>query len=140
MVGLALVESVYVLPTWSRTVRLVGEHAALQDALGVASTPRTDDLVRPVHEVGRRLGYVHVGDNHRGYLRSGHLDFSAFLHALVDIRNTGPVTFESFSSAVLAAGLSSDLAVWRSLWSDSDELARHARSFISNHLTTSSAS
>ncbi len=99
-----------------------------------------DDLVRPVHEVGRRLGYVHVGDNHRGYLRSGHLDFSAFLHALVDIRNTGPVTFESFSSAVLAAGLSSDLAVWRSLWSDSDELARHARSFISNHLTTSSAS
>jgi hypothetical protein len=36
MVGLALVKSVYTIPTWSRTVRLVGEHAALQDALGVA--------------------------------------------------------------------------------------------------------
>jgi len=36
MVGLALVKSVYTLPTWSRTVRLVAEHAALQDALGVA--------------------------------------------------------------------------------------------------------
>ena len=36
MVGLALTKSVYVIPTWSRTVRLVAEHAALQDALGVA--------------------------------------------------------------------------------------------------------
>ncbi len=34
VVGLALVKSVYVIPTWSRTVRLVGEHAALQDVLG----------------------------------------------------------------------------------------------------------
>ncbi len=36
MVGLALVKSVYALPTWSRTVRLVGEHAALRDVLGDA--------------------------------------------------------------------------------------------------------
>jgi hypothetical protein len=36
MVGLALAKNVYALPTWSRTVRLVGEHAALQDALGAA--------------------------------------------------------------------------------------------------------
>ena len=34
MVGLALVKSVYVLPTWSRTVRLVAEHAALRAAIG----------------------------------------------------------------------------------------------------------
>jgi hypothetical protein len=33
MVGLALVKSVYTLPTWTRTVRLVAEHAALRDAL-----------------------------------------------------------------------------------------------------------
>ena len=36
MVGLALVKSVYVLPTWSRTVRLVVEHAALRAAIGDA--------------------------------------------------------------------------------------------------------
>ncbi|MGH3793868.1 MAG: transposase [Pseudonocardiaceae bacterium] len=36
MVGLALVKSVYALPTWSRAVRLVAEHAALRDALGDA--------------------------------------------------------------------------------------------------------
>lgn len=34
MVGMALVKSLYALPTWTRTARLVGEHAALQEALG----------------------------------------------------------------------------------------------------------
>ena len=34
MVGLALVKSVYTLPTWTRTVRLVAEHPALREALG----------------------------------------------------------------------------------------------------------
>ena len=36
MVGVALVKSLYALPTWSRTVRLVSEHAGLRDALGAA--------------------------------------------------------------------------------------------------------
>src|SRR3954470_357837 len=34
MVGMALVKSLYVIPTWSRTARLVAEHPALQAALG----------------------------------------------------------------------------------------------------------
>lgn len=34
MVGLALAKSLYVIPTWTRTVRLVREHDALQRALG----------------------------------------------------------------------------------------------------------
>ena len=94
-----------------------------------------DDLVRPVHLVGDRLGYVHIGENHRGYLGSGHLDFTSFFHALHDIGYTGPITFESFSSAVVAQGLSNDLAIWRNLWNDGDDLARHARAFMANHLT-----
>jgi D-psicose/D-tagatose/L-ribulose 3-epimerase len=93
-----------------------------------------DDLVRPVHEVGDRLGYVHIGENHRGYLGSGHLDFTSFFHALADIGYRGPITFESFSSAVVMAGLSNDLAIWRNLWSDGEDLARHARGFIAGHL------
>ncbi|SEG96013.1 D-psicose/D-tagatose/L-ribulose 3-epimerase [Nonomuraea solani] len=96
-----------------------------------------DDLVRPVREVGDRLGYVHIGENHRGYLGSGHLDFTAFFHALGDIRYQGPITFESFSSAVVMEGLSNDLAIWRNLWDDGDDLARHARAFIAGHLHTS---
>ena len=93
-----------------------------------------DDLVRPVYEVGDRLGYVHIGENHRGYLGSGHLDFGAFFHALADVGYRGPITFESFSSAVVSAGLSNDLAVWRNLWDDGDDLARHARAFIDGQL------
>ncbi|WP_143590488.1 sugar phosphate isomerase/epimerase family protein [Thermoactinospora rubra] len=96
-----------------------------------------DDFVRPVHEVGDRLGYVHVGENHRGYLGSGHLDFASFFHALADVDYRGPVTFESFSSAVVMRGLSNDLAIWRNLWSDGEDLARHARAFIADHLHTS---
>ena len=34
MVGMALVKSLYAIPTWTKTVRLVGEHAALLAALG----------------------------------------------------------------------------------------------------------
>jgi transposase, IS5 family len=34
MVGMALTKSLYVLPTWTRTVALVNEHAALRIALG----------------------------------------------------------------------------------------------------------
>ena len=46
---------------------------------------------------------------------------------------TGPITFESFSS-VVAPGLSNDLAVWRNLWSDGADLARHAHQFITEQL------
>ncbi|NUW37453.1 sugar phosphate isomerase/epimerase [Nonomuraea sp. SMC257] len=98
-----------------------------------------EDLVRPVHEVGDRLGYVHVGENHRGYLGSGHIDFTAFFHALGDIGYQGPITFESFSSAVVMRGLSNDLAIWRNLWTDGEDLARHARAFIAGQLHASRA-
>lgn len=94
-----------------------------------------NDMVRPVLDLGDRLGYVHVGENHRGYLGSGHLDFTSFFHALGTIDYTGPITFESFSSAVVAPGLSADLSIWRNLWDDGEDLARHARQFISTHLT-----
>ncbi|MFI7586547.1 sugar phosphate isomerase/epimerase family protein [Spongisporangium articulatum] len=93
------------------------------------------DLVRPVYEVGDRLGYVHIGENHRGYLGSGHLDFGAFFHALADIGYTGPITFESFSSAVVAQGLSNDLAIWRNLWTDGMDLATHARVYMETMLS-----
>ncbi|MFK4822949.1 sugar phosphate isomerase/epimerase family protein [Ochrobactrum quorumnocens] len=93
-----------------------------------------DNLIRPLHEVGERLGYIHIGENHRGYLGSGHIDFTGFFHALMDIGYKGPITFESFSSAVIAEGLSNDLAIWRDTWSDGFELAQHARSFVDIHL------
>lgn len=96
-----------------------------------------DDFVRPVHLVGDRLGYVHMGENHRGYLGSGHLDFGSFFRALADVEYTGPITFESFSSAVVSPTLSNDLAIWRNLWNDGPALARHAHAFMSNQIEAS---
>lgn len=88
------------------------------------------DFTIPVLVSGNQLGYVHVGENHRGYLGTGTVDFSAFFRALATINYSGAVTFESFSSAVTAPGLSSTLAIWRNTWTDSLDLARHAREFI----------
>lgn len=88
------------------------------------------DFVRPVLLVGDRLGYVHIGENHRGYLGSGHLDFTSFFHALAAVDYQGPITFESFSSTVVSPTLSSDLAIWRNLWDDGPALATHARQYL----------
>jgi D-psicose/D-tagatose/L-ribulose 3-epimerase len=88
------------------------------------------DMVTPVLACGDRLGYVHVGESHRGPLGSGTVDYPSFFRALAAIGYTGPITFESFSSAVLAPELTSALCIWRDLWTDSEALARSARQFI----------
>jgi hypothetical protein len=44
MVGLTLIKSLYTLPTWTRTVALVRDHAALRDALG--AVPSVDAAYR----------------------------------------------------------------------------------------------
>ena len=44
MVGLALVKSLYAMPTWTRTVALVKDHAGLRDVLG--AVPSTDAAYR----------------------------------------------------------------------------------------------
>ncbi|GGE99289.1 sugar phosphate isomerase/epimerase family protein [Mycetocola zhadangensis] len=93
-----------------------------------------DDFVRPILLAGDRLGYIHVGENHRGYLGSGHLDFTSFFHALTETNYTGAITFESFSSAIVSPTLSNDLAIWRNLWNDGPALARHAHGYLSNFL------
>ncbi len=88
------------------------------------------DFTKPVLACGDRLGYVHVGESHRGYLGTGTVDFPAFFGALAAVNYQGLVTFESFSSAVVAPGLSTTLAIWRNTWTDSADLARRARIFI----------
>ncbi|WP_309126827.1 sugar phosphate isomerase/epimerase family protein [Microbacterium sp.] len=94
------------------------------------------DLFQPVHDVAAagKLGYVHIGESHRGYLGTGSVDFGTFFRALHDVRYDGPIVFESFSSAVVSAELSNTLGIWRNLWQDSDDLAAHANRFIRDGL------
>jgi D-psicose/D-tagatose/L-ribulose 3-epimerase len=92
------------------------------------------DFALPVAAAGDRLGYVHVGESHRGYLGSGNIRWAEFFRALASIDYTGPITFESFSSAVVDPALSNTLAVWRNLWTDNADLAAQARGSIRAHL------
>jgi len=89
-----------------------------------------DGMRKAVIEAGDRLGFVHIGESHRGYLGSGNVDFDTFFAALKEIKYQGPITFESFSSAVVDPALSNTLCVWRNLWSDSDDLAKKSLDYM----------
>jgi D-psicose/D-tagatose/L-ribulose 3-epimerase len=89
-----------------------------------------DGMEKSVIAAGDKLGFVHIGESHRGYLGSGNVDFDTFFTALKKINYQGPITFESFSSAVVDPALSNALCVWRNLWSDSDDLASTALTFM----------
>lgn len=88
------------------------------------------DFAGPVHACAERLGYVHVGESHRGYLGAGQVDFASFFKALVEVGYDGTITFEAFSAPATAAGLAGTLAVWRRNWDDPMDLAVRARSYI----------
>jgi D-psicose/D-tagatose/L-ribulose 3-epimerase len=92
------------------------------------------DLFQPILDVGDRLGYLHIGESHRGYLGTGSVDFGSAFRALDRIHYDGPIVFESFSSAVVSPTLSNTLGIWRNLWSDGDDLAAHANRFIRDQL------
>jgi len=89
-----------------------------------------DGMEKSVLAAKERLGYVHIGESHRGYLGSGNVDFDSFFDALKRIDFQGPITFESFSSEVVDPNLSNTLCVWRNLWHDSDDLAGKALAFM----------
>lgn len=88
------------------------------------------DLFQPFLDVGARLGYVHIGESHRGYLGTGSVDFDSTFRALDRMGYDGPIAFESFSSAVVSPTLSGTLGIWRNLWDDGDDLGAHANRFI----------
>ncbi|WP_226345457.1 sugar phosphate isomerase/epimerase family protein [Agilicoccus flavus] len=90
------------------------------------------DMFLPVLAAAQagRLGYVHIGESHRGYLGTGTVDFDSFFRALHHVGYDGPITFESFSTAVVDDVLSTSLAIWRNLWKDGDDLAAHANAYI----------
>jgi D-psicose/D-tagatose/L-ribulose 3-epimerase len=93
-----------------------------------------DGMATPVHLAGDRFRYLHIGESHRGYLGTGNVDFDQLFGAVRDVGYSGPVTFESFSSAVVNADLTPMLALWRNLWDDGKDLATHARAFMAKGL------
>lgn len=83
-----------------------------------------------------KLGYVHVGESHRGQLGTGTVPWQEFFAVLHEVDYAGTITFESFSSEVVHPTLSSALSIWRDLWVDGMELAVGARSFLRDSYET----
>lgn len=98
-----------------------------------------NDFRQPVFDAGDLLGYVHIGENHRGYLGQGHVDFPQLFRALVDAGYDGVITFESFSSKVVDENLTTTLRIWRNMWEDSMDLAVQARRYMGEELAKAQA-
>lgn len=95
------------------------------------------DIADALRRAGDKLGYFHIGENNRGPLGSGSIDFAGAFSALRDIDYRGWVTFESFSSEVLDEGLSNDIAIWRNMWSNNVALSEHAYRYMVSHIEAS---
>jgi D-psicose/D-tagatose/L-ribulose 3-epimerase len=93
------------------------------------------NLADPVRLCGPRLGYVHVGESHRGYLGTGTVALGELFGALAEIGYDGVLTFESFSTTVISDEFAGALAVWRDPWQDNRDLAAHARRFMADQVT-----
>jgi len=94
------------------------------------------DVGLAIRNAASKIGYVHIGESHRGFLGTGNIDFAGIFDALTAIGYSDDLSFESFSSEIVDANLSKKTAIWRNLWTDNMELARHARRFIDVGLET----
>ncbi|MEQ8965897.1 MAG: sugar phosphate isomerase/epimerase family protein [Azospirillaceae bacterium] len=130
----------------SNLVNTAGQAVAMIEAIGADNVVAHLDsyhmnieeghVAGAIRKAGRLVGYYHVGESHRGYLGTGTIDFDAAFRALAEIGFDGPIAFESFSSAVVDPKLSNMLGVWRNLWSDSRDLAAHAKAYMETHLAS----
>ncbi|RWE87437.1 sugar phosphate isomerase/epimerase [Mesorhizobium sp.] len=94
------------------------------------------DVGLAIRHAAKKIGYVHIGESHRGFLGTGNIDFAAIFDALTAIGYSDDLSFESFSSEIVDENLSKKTAIWRNLWTDNMELARHARRFMAIGLET----
>ncbi|MCG7507163.1 sugar phosphate isomerase/epimerase family protein [Mesorhizobium retamae] len=94
------------------------------------------DVALALRHAAGKIGYFHIGESHRGFLGTGSIDWVAIFDALVAIGYADDITFESFSSEIVDEKLSRKTAIWRNLWQDNMELAKHARRFIDVGLET----
>jgi D-psicose/D-tagatose/L-ribulose 3-epimerase len=125
------------LNTAAQTVAYIGEVGAPNVVVHLDSYHMNIEEANfrdPVFDCGDRLGYVHIGENHRGYLGQGHVNFPELFAALGEVGYDGVITFESFSSAVVDEDLSKILRIWRNMWTDGMDLAKQARTYIGEQI------
>ena len=70
-----------------------------------------DDLPQAIRRAGPHLVHFQANENHRGFLGTGHIDWTPICRALAEIRYAGTITLEPFRR--LDRRLSVPLAQWR---------------------------
>jgi D-psicose/D-tagatose/L-ribulose 3-epimerase len=96
-------------------------------------------LPAAVRDAGPLLGYIHASESHRGRLGTGILDFAALFAELAATGYRGPITFESFSSAVLPRSTADTIGLWRESWTDPHVAAREAYGFLRAQLAVAAS-
>jgi D-psicose/D-tagatose/L-ribulose 3-epimerase len=91
-------------------------------------------LPTALRDVGDVLGYVHLAESNRGALGTGNTDWEAVFDALADVGFDGPMTFEAFSPAVLGPEMTALIGLWRTPWTDPDEVAHDGALFVREHV------
>jgi D-psicose/D-tagatose/L-ribulose 3-epimerase len=71
-----------------------------------------DDIGRAIRRAAVHLVHFQANENHRGYLGTGHLDWTEICHVLAELNYCGPITLEPFRRTDTM--LSLPLAQWRS--------------------------
>jgi D-psicose/D-tagatose/L-ribulose 3-epimerase len=77
-----------------------------------------DGVAEAIRMAGRRIAHFQANENHRGYLGTGHVDWSGIARALADVGYDGPITLEPFRRNEHRLGVS--LAQWRAPAEDED--------------------
>jgi D-psicose/D-tagatose/L-ribulose 3-epimerase len=88
------------------------------------------DIPAQIEKYGDLLGHVHIGENNRGHLGTGHFDFKSLFAALKRVQHQHPLIIESFAPHVLNSEFSAALALWQSPWSNVDVSARYNLDFV----------
>jgi len=86
------------------------------------------NFYEPIRVAGKKLGYLHANESHRGYLGDGHVDWEGLFKALFEIDYDGWLTIETFPPNV--RGLSEYVGAWRRLFENGDSLAMQALKFL----------
>jgi D-psicose/D-tagatose/L-ribulose 3-epimerase len=87
-----------------------------------------DDIPGAIRAAGRHLLHFQANENHRGYLGTGHIEWTAVVRALADIGFDGTISLEPFRRTDERVGI--PFAQWKAPARDEQPELRAACSFI----------
>lgn len=92
-----------------------------------------DDIPGAIREAGKHMIHFQANENHRGYLGTGHIEWTPVIRALTDIGYTGTISLEPFRRTDERIGI--PFAQWKAPSHDEQAELAAACSFIKNLIT-----